>query len=93
MPGLSAADRKLLAIIAGGGRLRDHRDIEGGKRLSLVDGDGAEVNPDIAAVDNLIQAGFIDSNKKFPAATYWLTESGKAAAAGIAAARHGPLNS
>ena len=89
---LSEPQRKLLAQIAGGARLKDHRDIEGGKRYSLtIDMDKPRV---VRAtwVDGLVENGLIDSNKKFPSATYWLTEAGKRAAAAMEADRHGPLN-
>ena len=89
---LSEPQRKLLAQIAGGARLKDHRDIEGGKRYSLtIDMDKPRV---VRAtwVDGLVENGLIDSNKKFPSATYWLTEAGKRAAAAMSADRHGPLN-
>ena len=68
----------LLHAIAAGGRLKDHRDIEGGKTYLLHADDDAEEAVDGADVQALVDAGLISSNKKFPAATYWLTESGHA---------------
>jgi hypothetical protein len=73
-----ARRRALLQAMAHGLRLKDHRDIEGRKGFMLhrEDDSGAPVNEaDVAA---LVNAGLIDSNKKFPAATYWLTEPGRA---------------
>lgn len=92
MADLDAAAFALLAAIAGGGRLRDHRDIDGGKRYSLIGPDGAPGPVSARAVEALTAANLIDSNKKFPAATYWLTEDGKRAAEAMSASRVGPLN-
>ncbi len=71
--------------MAGQGFLKAHRDIEGGKVciLHLLDGDEEIIPP--AAVEYLVEHGLIDSNKKFPAATFWLTEKGKQ----FVARRHG----
>ncbi len=68
----------LLHAMAAGRRLKDHRDIEGHKTYVLhADDDSCEpVNGD--DVQALVAAGRISSNKKFPAATYWLTEAGRA---------------
>ena len=76
-PGLAG----LLAALAGGYTLKAHRDIDGCKvyRLHALDGGSRVVRP--AAVSALCERGLIDSNKKFPAATFWLTDRGKAIAA------------
>ncbi|MGD2077194.1 MAG: hypothetical protein PVH18_02350 [Chloroflexota bacterium] len=60
-----------------GEALRSHRDIEGNKyfRLHQPDGDWREVNAN--DVHALRAARLIDSNKKFPVATFWLTEGGR----------------
>jgi hypothetical protein len=82
MPQLTLAQRRLLAAMGAGLRLRDHRDIDGHKRYALhAPEDDAETRVDAADVEALVEAGLISSNKKFPAATYWLTEAGRAAAA------------
>ncbi|MBI3241532.1 MAG: hypothetical protein HYZ49_04480 [Chloroflexi bacterium] len=80
---LSNAQQKLLLAIADGHFLKAHRDVNGGKvyKLHPLEGEAQEVAP--ADVEALGEAGLIDSNKKFPAATFWLTERGKAAIAGI----------
>lgn len=74
-----ARDRQLvlLRLMAYGLRLKDHRDIDGHKSFMLhrADDSGEPVNA--ADVEALVDAGLISSNKKFPAATYWLTEQGK----------------
>lgn len=92
MRSLTEPQRRLLAQIAGGARLNDVRDIEGGKRFTLAIDLAEPSVVEAAWVDGLIKAGLIDSNKKFPSATYWLTEAGKRMAADLAAERHGPLN-
>lgn len=89
---LSGPQRRLLVQIAGGARLKDHRDIEGGKRYTLTVDTADAIMVEAHKVEGLVERGLIDSNKKFPSATYWLTEAGKRVAAGMAADRHGPLN-
>ena len=89
---LSEPQRKLLAQIAGGARLKDHRDIEGGKRYTLTIDTADAIVVDSKLVEGLLARGLIDSNKKFPSATYWLTDAGKGAVAAMSADRHGPLN-
>ena len=66
--------------MAGGWTLKSHRYLDGGKvyRLHPLDGPAATVRR--ATVELLQNHGLIDSNKKFPAATYWLTEKGQALA-------------
>lgn len=68
---------QVLQALAGGQTLKAHRDIEGHKayRLHALDGTTAEV--DWAVAEMLQAEGWIDSNKKFPAATYWLTTKAK----------------
>ena len=80
-PRLAAAHRRLLQALAAGQTLKAHRDVDGGKvwRLHGTDGRPAETLPR-QLVDELVAAGLLDSNKKFPAATFWLTEAGRAAA-------------
>jgi hypothetical protein len=68
----------LLQSMANGLRLKDHRDIEGRKSFVLHREDDSGEPANEADVDELVSAGLISSNKKFPAATYWLTEQGKA---------------
>ena len=92
VPALTGPQRRLIAQIAGGTRLKDHRDIEGGKRFTLTLDATAETVIAAALVEELVKRGLIDSNKKFPSATYWLTDVGKRVAADLAADRHGPLN-
>ena len=74
---LTDSQIQLLLAIAHGLRLKDHRDLDGHKGYVLYNSD--DVGKPITAqdVEALTDAGLISSNKKFPAATYWLTEEGK----------------
>lgn len=76
---LSDTQQHLLLAMASGHFLKSHRDIEGHKayRLHALDGSSRPVRR--ATVEALVERGLIDSNKKFPASTYWLTETGRAA--------------
>jgi hypothetical protein len=73
---LTRDQSQLLRAIACGLRLRDHRDLDGHKRYALHDADDITTPIPAADVEALTDAGLISSNKKFPAATYWLTEAG-----------------
>ena len=67
----------MLLDISRGLQLKDHRDLDGRKRYVLHRLDDSGEPIDAADVEALVDAGFISSNKKFPAATYWLTEAGR----------------
>ena len=71
----------LVRALAAGHTLKDHRFLDGRKRHTLhrLDGTAIQVNEDL--VDRLRRQGVIASNKKFPAATYLLTEKGRRLAA------------
>jgi hypothetical protein len=71
---------QILAAMAAGWTLKAHRDLEGSKAFWLHPLEGEAVAVKAEAVARLVEAGLIDSNKKFPAATFWLTEAGKRAA-------------
>ncbi|MGH2536234.1 MAG: hypothetical protein ACRDHL_02445 [Candidatus Promineifilaceae bacterium] len=75
---LSAAERQLLAAIAAGRFLKAHRTLDGRKtyRLHTAQGDSEPVVAEVVA--RLSELGLMGSNQKFPVATYWLTESGRA---------------
>ncbi len=75
---ISAAQRALLLAIDAGIRLMDHRDIDGVKMYLAHAPDGSAEAVSAADVHALADAGLISSNKKFPAATYWLTDAGRA---------------
>jgi hypothetical protein len=83
---LTSSQRQLLRAIAGGTFLKAHRDLEGNKTFQLHPRQGRAERVERADVEALVAAGLIDSNKKFPAATFWLTEKGAA----LAAAPAGP---
>lgn len=70
---LSAAHLHVLQAMAQGQLLKSHRDLEGHKIYQLHPLEGPPVPVDPAVVMYLCERGLIDSNKKFPAATYWLT--------------------
>lgn len=74
---LTTAQRQLLLALANGHFLKAHRDLEGHKLYQLhpLQGEPQLINGD--DVQHLVDTGLIDSNKKFPAATFWLTEQGK----------------
>jgi len=72
------AQIELLQAIASGLTLKSHRDLEGHKEYRLHALDGQLVIAAWEDVAALQSAGLIDSNKKFPSATYWLTSAGRA---------------
>ena len=75
---LPPAQVELLQAIANGLTLKSHRDLEGHKEYRLRALDGRSTVVAWENVEALQSAGLIDSNKKFPAATYWLTNAGRA---------------
>ncbi len=77
---LSEAQRQLIIKMAQGMRLKDHRDIEGNKYFVIYSPDGRGDVVSREDVEALVEAGLVSSNKKFPSATYWLTEAGQALA-------------
>lgn len=78
-------EQALLRALAQGWLLKSHRNMDGHKAYRLYAPDGSpplELPWDMVA--GLQDRGWIDSNKKFPAATYWLTERGRQALSGVA---------
>ncbi|MDX1615340.1 MAG: hypothetical protein R3300_13580 [Candidatus Promineifilaceae bacterium] len=73
---MKATSRQLLEAIAAGQFLKSHRDIDGNKSFILHDGNGGQQQINPAVVELLRRQGLIDSNKKFPVATFWLTDAG-----------------
>jgi len=63
--------------MADGCALKSHRDVEGRKVFQLHAPDGTAEAVTWSVVEDLQEGRLIDSNKKFPAATYWLTEKGR----------------
>ena len=77
----------VLRALARGDTLKSHRDIDGGKRYQLHALDGAATIVTASTMEFLRTQQLVDSNKKFPAATYLLTEAGRRALA----SREAPL--
>ena len=75
---LTSAQIRLLQAISNGLTLKSHRDLEGHKEYRLHDLHGQSAIVPWEEVEDLQAAGLIDSNKKFPSATYWLTDAGRA---------------
>ncbi len=75
---LTSRQVELLQAIASGLTLKSHRDLEGHKEYRLHTLAGHSTLVTWEDVEALQSAGLIDSNKKFPSATYWLTDSGRA---------------
>ena len=78
---LSDTQQNLLRAMASGRFLKSHRDIDGHKIYQLHALDGSSLPVRRATVEALVERGLIDSNKKFPASTYWLTAAGRQAIA------------
>jgi hypothetical protein len=79
---LSAAEKDVLRALVSGSRLQSHRELDGSKRTCLHALTGEAVQPVAAAVvERLRMLGLLESNMKFPAATYLLTTQGVKVAA------------
>lgn len=74
---LSEPEIYVIKALAQGSTLKAHRHLDGCKvyRLHPLAGTVRELNRSL--VDRLQKRGLIDSNKKFPAATFLLTEQGR----------------
>jgi hypothetical protein len=75
---LTTEQRSLLRAMAGGSTLKAHRYLDGTKEYRLHPLDRPAEIVERSIVEGLHEQGLIDSNKKFPAATFWLTEAGRA---------------
>jgi hypothetical protein len=81
---LTREEAVLLHALAAGWTLKSHRDIEGHKAYRLHGRQGEEARTVArTTVAGLRARDLIDSNKKFPAATYLLTDRGRAALAAL----------
>lgn len=80
---LTESQQRIMLAIVRGLRLKDHRDIEGHKTYALHHPDNRTESVNAADVAVLVESGLISSNKKFPSATYWLTEAGHALVAAM----------
>ena len=74
---VSAEQRRILSLIAAGWTLKAHRYLDGRKVYQLHALDGATQPVRVATVEALVSTGLLDSNKKFPAATFWLTDKAR----------------
>jgi hypothetical protein len=81
---LSPAQSRLLLRLFQGDTLKDHRYLDGSKVYKLHPLDGPPETVHRATVEVLRRRGLIESNKKFPAATYLLTPAGRALGASLA---------
>ncbi len=66
-----------MQAIAAGRTLKVQRDLDGRKLYQLHSLDGRAEPVAAQTVAGLVARGLIDSNKKFPAATFWLTPLGQ----------------
>ena len=74
---LTHSERSILVAMSHGVLLRSHRELEGRKMFRLHEANGRKEPAELGDVQRLRAAGLIDSNKKFPVATFWLTDKGK----------------
>jgi len=70
------AEKSLLQAMNRGSFLKSHREIDGTKQFILHGQSGETIVIDPMVVRTLRERRLIDSNKKFPVATYWLTPAG-----------------
>ncbi len=76
---LAASEKRVMIAIAEGWTLKSHRYLDGHKEYRLHplhEGEAEMVAWE--TVEALREQDLIDSNKKFPAATYLLTDKGRA---------------
>ena len=80
---LTAAEKRVMIAVAKGWTLKSHRYLDGRKEYRLHPlGEGEAETVARETVEALREQDLIDSNKKFPAATYLLTDRGRAAVEG-----------
>jgi predicted transcriptional regulator len=80
---LSVETERVLIALTEGSFLKSHRYINGTKifRLHPLEGDPVEVQRQ--TIDSLVQGSLVTSNQKFPAATYMITDKGRALATAL----------
>lgn len=89
---LNDAQRAVLVALQAGDRLKVHRTVDGEKRYLLHRIDESGVSAvDAAVVASLERGGLIESNMKFPAATFLLTDKGIAVAAKLTGSTQMPM--
>jgi len=89
---LSKIQKKVLLALISGATLKSHRYLDGTKTYKLHPLDGPAESVRWTTVEALKERGLIDSNKKFPAATYLLTEKGRQIASPLANTEVKPLS-
>jgi hypothetical protein len=78
----SPAQYQILIAMQAGGRLRVERTLDGAKAYRIYAPDNPEGEElGVALVQSMERAGLIESNMKFPAATFMLTDAGVGLAA------------
>jgi hypothetical protein len=77
---LSAAEARLLQALRRGCTLKSHRYLDGTKQFQLYPLEGSPEPVSGKVVESLYTQGLIQSNQKFPTATYLLTAAGRDAA-------------
>lgn len=89
---LNDDQRVLLAALQAGDQLKVHRTVDGEKHYLLHRLDDATViEVSTAVIARLERSGLIESNMKFPVATFLLTDKGVAAAARITGSAQAPV--
>jgi hypothetical protein len=90
---LSPAQARVLQGLIEGATLKIQRHLDGTKVYQLYPLEGPPETIQRTTVNYLQSQGLIDSNKKFPAATYLLTEKGKKIATKLVVQALNPLSS
>ena len=80
---LSAAEASLLQALERGCTLKSHRYLDGTKQFQLHPLEGSPEPVSGKIVESLYTNGLIQSNQKFPTATYLLTPAGRETALGL----------
>ena len=88
----SKTQKIVLQALVAGATLKSHRYLDGRKITQLHPLDGPAQTVRWTTVQALIERGLIDSNKKFPAAAYLLTEKGRQVAESLADSAIKPLS-
>ncbi|MBW7883568.1 MAG: hypothetical protein H3C34_13200 [Caldilineaceae bacterium] len=89
---LRDAHKALLIALQAGSRLQVHRDLDGAKIYQLhALGDATSQELPAAMVMYLERHGLIESNLKFPAATFLLTDKGVQLAAQLSGSSRTPM--
>ena len=89
---LSRSQTAVIRALAAGATLKSHRHLDGTKEYKLHRLDDATEPVSWNTVTALKDRGLIDSNKKFPAATYLLTQNGATIASELTETEAGPLS-